>query len=253
MTSPLLVVGSVAFDTVRTPFGSRDEVLGGSATYFSMAASFFYEGAPRRGGGERTSRTRTRLPLRERGVGSRRSHADPRAAPSDGKANTGTTSTPRRPCAPSWASSPASGRKLAETLRESEFVFLANIDPEIQLEVLDQVKRPRSRRVRHHELLDRGEARRPAQDPVEGRRAPDQRREARQLAGEPNPRARRRGDPPVGTVHHRRQARRIRGRHVLRGGSSAFPPIRSRASSIPRARGTRSRAVSWDTSRGTAA
>ena len=33
--------------------------------------------------------------------------------------------------------------KLAETLRESEFVFLANIDPEIQLEVLDQVKRPR--------------------------------------------------------------------------------------------------------------
>jgi len=37
----LLVVGSVAFDTVKTPFGEVDEVLGGSATYFSTAASFF--------------------------------------------------------------------------------------------------------------------------------------------------------------------------------------------------------------------
>ena len=39
----LLVVGSVAFDTVKTPFGEADEVLGGSATYFSTAASYFTE------------------------------------------------------------------------------------------------------------------------------------------------------------------------------------------------------------------
>src|SRR5690242_13460146 len=37
----LLVVGSVALDTVKTPFGERTEILGGSATYFSTAASFF--------------------------------------------------------------------------------------------------------------------------------------------------------------------------------------------------------------------
>jgi sugar/nucleoside kinase (ribokinase family) len=37
----LLVVGSVAFDTVKTPYGSADEVLGGSATYVAVAASFF--------------------------------------------------------------------------------------------------------------------------------------------------------------------------------------------------------------------
>ncbi|MGH9823452.1 MAG: PfkB family carbohydrate kinase, partial [Blastocatellia bacterium] len=37
----ILVVGSVAFDSVRTPFGERDHVLGGAATYFSVAASFF--------------------------------------------------------------------------------------------------------------------------------------------------------------------------------------------------------------------
>ncbi len=38
---PLLVVGSIALDSVETPFGRREDVLGGSATYFSTAASFF--------------------------------------------------------------------------------------------------------------------------------------------------------------------------------------------------------------------
>jgi len=38
---PLVVVGSVALDSVRTPTESRDNVLGGSATYFAYAASFF--------------------------------------------------------------------------------------------------------------------------------------------------------------------------------------------------------------------
>jgi sugar/nucleoside kinase (ribokinase family) len=35
------VVGSVAFDALETPFGSRDRILGGAATHFSMSASFF--------------------------------------------------------------------------------------------------------------------------------------------------------------------------------------------------------------------
>ena len=39
----LLVVGSVAFDAVETPFGKRERMLGGSATHFSLAASFFTE------------------------------------------------------------------------------------------------------------------------------------------------------------------------------------------------------------------
>ncbi len=37
----LLVVGSVAFDAVQTPFGEREKMLGGSATHFSLSASFF--------------------------------------------------------------------------------------------------------------------------------------------------------------------------------------------------------------------
>lgn len=39
----ILVVGSVAFDSIKTPFGEAKEILGGSATYFSVAASFFSE------------------------------------------------------------------------------------------------------------------------------------------------------------------------------------------------------------------
>lgn len=42
MTPPsILVVGSVAFDTVETPFGRAEKVLGGSASFFAVAASFF--------------------------------------------------------------------------------------------------------------------------------------------------------------------------------------------------------------------
>ncbi len=39
--SSILAVGSVAYDSVKTPFGEVEEVLGGSATYFSVSASFF--------------------------------------------------------------------------------------------------------------------------------------------------------------------------------------------------------------------
>src|SRR5258708_33713462 len=37
----LLVVGSVAFDAVETPFGKCEKMLGGSASHFSISASFF--------------------------------------------------------------------------------------------------------------------------------------------------------------------------------------------------------------------
>ncbi|MDP6059379.1 MAG: sugar kinase, partial [Pirellulaceae bacterium] len=38
---PLLVVGSVALDSVETPTAKRDDILGGSAVFFSYAASYF--------------------------------------------------------------------------------------------------------------------------------------------------------------------------------------------------------------------
>lgn len=42
----LTVVGSIAFDAVTTPFGSRERMLGGSAVHFSLASSFFTEVRP---------------------------------------------------------------------------------------------------------------------------------------------------------------------------------------------------------------
>jgi hypothetical protein len=39
----LTAVGSIAFDSVRTPFGERERMLGGSAVHFSLAASYFTE------------------------------------------------------------------------------------------------------------------------------------------------------------------------------------------------------------------
>jgi sugar/nucleoside kinase (ribokinase family) len=40
---PITVVGSIAFDTVTTPFGRRERMLGGAATHFALAASFYDE------------------------------------------------------------------------------------------------------------------------------------------------------------------------------------------------------------------
>ena len=37
----LLVVGSVAFDAIETPFGKTDKIIGGAGTYIGLSASYF--------------------------------------------------------------------------------------------------------------------------------------------------------------------------------------------------------------------
>ncbi len=37
----LLIVGTVAFDAIETPFGKTDKILGGAATFIGLSASFF--------------------------------------------------------------------------------------------------------------------------------------------------------------------------------------------------------------------
>ena len=51
----VIVVGSIAFDAVKTPFGERERMLGGSAVHFSLAAAFFTR-RPRGGAGGRRLR-----------------------------------------------------------------------------------------------------------------------------------------------------------------------------------------------------
>ncbi len=137
----LVVVGSVALDSLETPFGRRDDVLGGSASYFSTAASFFgptrvvavvgqdfpvehldflasrgvdLEGLLRRPG--RTFRWKGRYEF------------DLNVAHTlDTQLNVFAEFAP----------------DLPESYRDSEFVFLGNIDPDLQRNVLEQVRRPR--------------------------------------------------------------------------------------------------------------
>ncbi len=139
--SSILVVGSVALDSVKTPFGEADDVLGGSATYFSVAASFF-------------SQVRVVAV-----VGS--DFTDEIAAPFK-RHNIDTSGLVRAEGSTfRWKGEYGFDLNEAHTLdtqlnvfetfkpdipdsyRKSEYVFLGNIDPELQLQVLDQIEQPK--------------------------------------------------------------------------------------------------------------
>jgi sugar/nucleoside kinase (ribokinase family) len=139
--SPVLVVGSVALDSVETPFGKADDVLGGSGTYFSSSASHF---APVQlvgvvGDDYPVAQLQ---PLAARGVdlagleqvagssfrwrGRYRHDLD---SAETLETHLGVFSNFRP--------------NIPEQFRHAPFVFLANIDPRLQLQVLEQVEKPR--------------------------------------------------------------------------------------------------------------
>jgi sugar/nucleoside kinase (ribokinase family) len=137
----LLVVGSVALDTVETPFGRTEEALGGSAVYFSASASLFAPVQLVGVIGDDYPLEQLRF-LEERGVdlsGLTRApgesfrwsgayHFDMNAAETlDTRLGVFAHFMPHIP----------------ESFREAECVLLANIDPSLQLEVLSQVRNPR--------------------------------------------------------------------------------------------------------------
>ncbi len=137
----VLVVGSVALDSVKTPFGAAENVLGGSASYFSTAASFFTEVSLVGVIGDDFPPEALAL-FREREVdidglehvqgktfrwrGEYRYDLN-EAITLDTQLNVFEHFRP----------------KLPHAYRQSAYVFLANIDPELQLEVLNQVTRPK--------------------------------------------------------------------------------------------------------------
>ena len=139
--SQVLVVGSVALDSVETPFGKADDVLGGSGTYFSSSASHF---APVQLVGVVGDDYPVDLlqPLADRGVdlagleqvsGSSfrwrgRYRHDLNSAETL-ETHLGVFSNFRP--------------NIPEQFRKAPFVFLANIDPRLQLQVLQQVEKPR--------------------------------------------------------------------------------------------------------------
>jgi sugar/nucleoside kinase (ribokinase family) len=142
MTQPqrILVVGSVALDSIRTPYGEAEEALGGSASYFSFSASHFapvsvcavvgedfpaehrekFEGRGIDLSGLETAAGRT---FRWRGeYMAELGHAH-------------TLETQLNVFADFHPN-------VRDDHRKAPYVFLANIDPDLQLEVLSQVKKP---------------------------------------------------------------------------------------------------------------
>lgn len=136
----VLVVGSIALDSMETPVTSGEDLLGGSALYFSMAASFFTD--VRLVGVVGTDFPDSAVDLlRERTVDvtglqwaagqtfrwSGRYHSDMNQRDTlDTRLNVFENFTPVIP----------------ETYRSAEVVFLANIHPSLQLEVLRQIEHP---------------------------------------------------------------------------------------------------------------
>jgi sugar/nucleoside kinase (ribokinase family) len=138
--SKLLVVGTVAYDSIETPFGKVEDVLGGSALHFTSAASFFTDVGIVATVGQDFILDDIGY-LKDRNVDMTGIQVD------DGKTfrwegrygydlnqaitlktelNVIETFRPRIP----------------EDFRNAEFVFLANIDPELQSHVIDQINRP---------------------------------------------------------------------------------------------------------------
>lgn len=137
----LLVVGSVALDSVETPFGKADEVLGGSATFFSAAASHFCPVQLVGVVGDDYPMPRLDF-LKERGVDL--SGLEQQAGESFRWAGVYHFDLNSRDTLETRLGVFADFKpKIPESFRDAEWVFLGNIDPELQLEVLEQVRRPR--------------------------------------------------------------------------------------------------------------
>jgi len=137
----ILVVGSVAFDSVETPFGKGDDVLGGSATYFSTAASFFT-------GVRLVAVVGEDFPAEHRDflAGRNIDLAGLQVAPGRTfrwKGRYGFDLNEAQTLETHLNVFEGFQPQLPESFRDSEVVFLANIDPELQREVVRQVRRPR--------------------------------------------------------------------------------------------------------------
>ena len=136
----LLVVGSVAFDSIETPNGSVDDALGGSATYFSYAASFFL--APRL-----VAPVGEDFPEEHRQMFARRGIDAAGLVTLPGQTfrwkgryhrdmNTRDTLEVHLNVLGSFKP------ELPERFRDSTHIFLANSGPALQARVLDQIRRP---------------------------------------------------------------------------------------------------------------
>ncbi len=140
MNRDILIVGSVALDSIKTPFGEVKEALGGSATYASYSASFFSGVRLVAVVGEDFPPEHIELLKKRRVQTEGLQVAKGRTFRWQGKYEYDLNE----------AHTLATELNVFETFRphipaayaDTPYVFLANIDPDLQLSVLDQVKKP---------------------------------------------------------------------------------------------------------------
>ena len=137
----VLVIGTIALDSIKTPFGEKQEILGGSAIYAAIAASFFTETKIIGPVGRDFPPEHLDLLKAHRIDVSALQHLDGptfrwggyyeydmnQAHTKETKLNVLAEFDPQIPI----------------SMRETPYVFLANVDPELQLKAISQLKRPK--------------------------------------------------------------------------------------------------------------
>jgi len=138
----LLIVGSVAYDTVETPFGKAEKALGGTATFGSVSASYFARPGIVGVVGNDFDRKHVNL-LKRRGVDLEGLQVDSSGKTFhwsgyyEGDMNQAITRDTQLNVFESFTP------VIPNSYRTAPFVFLGNILPDLQLEVLDQIRKPR--------------------------------------------------------------------------------------------------------------
>ncbi len=137
----ILVVGSVAYDTVETPFGRAERVLGGSASFFAVAASFFSPvslvGVVGQDFGDEQLAAFRGRPIDLEGL----EHMEGKTFHWQGRYSHDLNS--RDTVCTDLNVFEFFQPKIPARYRDCDVVFLGNIDPVLQREVLDQVREPR--------------------------------------------------------------------------------------------------------------
>jgi sugar/nucleoside kinase (ribokinase family) len=139
--SSILVVGSVAFDSVKTPFGEADNVLGGSATYFSVSASYFSPvnvvGVIGKDFTEEHQSIFKRHNIDTAGLVQTEGETFRWKGQYGFELNEAQTLDTQLNVLQTF------DPKIPDSYRDCEYVFLGNIDPVLQVKVLDQIKNPK--------------------------------------------------------------------------------------------------------------
>jgi sugar/nucleoside kinase (ribokinase family) len=137
----IVVVGSVALDSVITPFGSRDDVLGGAATYFSIAASYFAKVSMVAVIGDDFPEEHVSF-LQKKGIdltGLQREKGNTFRWKGEYGSDLNSRTTLDTQLNVFADFSP----QIPEAYKNQEYLFLGNIDPDLQRSVLEQMKRPK--------------------------------------------------------------------------------------------------------------